>query len=267
MAAYNALYETYLQEQYNSVVSFSEQIISKYPIQKLLANVYYLRGMSYGFLQQYDSLKAMFLLIKKSYPDAAIIPQVNQTLAMLNRGVNESNAQDENNFSNEENSQQPEIAKDTTNTNRKDPRFSVFNLKRQPNENVLVIALIDKTLATNDQIKLEISRFNSESFKNERLTTNVFLYHNQYHLVYVSQFPDFKNADTYIRALRNDPKLKAWLVKPDRDIVFITPANFSQAYRNKKINDYQDFFLLSYREMLSEWQIPIIEAHTNTKLA
>lgn len=257
LAAYNALYDTYLQEQYSSVISFAGQIIAQHPTQKLIPNVYYLRGMSFGFLQQYDSLKTTFLFIKKNFPDAGIITQVNQTLALLNKGVAESGTQGENKTQNSASQNEGKTDNktehsDTATTNANDPRFAIFNAKKQANEIVLVIALIDKSIVTNDQLKIEISRFNSESFKNERLTTNVFLYHNQHHLVYISQFLDFKSADTYIRVLRNDPKIKQWLVKPEQDVMFITPSNFSQAYRNKKINDYQDFFLINYKEMLAE---------------
>jgi hypothetical protein len=74
----------------------------------------------------------------------------------------------------------------------------------------------------------------------------VFLYQNQFHMPYISQFDSEKEALSYLSAIRKDMELAPLFSEASEQTVFISPANFRTAYGKKRMEDY----LLYYEEVL-----------------
>ena len=97
-----------------------------------------------------------------------------------------------------------------------------------------------------NELQHKFNAFNGKYFVEKRLNVSVFLYQNQFHMPYISQFDSEKDALSYMSALRKDMELAPLFTDPTEQSVFISPANFRTAYGKKRMEDY----LLYYEEVL-----------------
>ena len=231
-SAYNALYEVYKSEDYSTVVSFADFSIQKFNSCALLPNMYYLKGMSYGYMKNLDSLKSVFLLIRDNFPSAEITPTVIGTLAKMGISSKVTDKPEDNEES------EPVEGELTAN----DPRFNGFVEKPKANENFYVLYFVDKETISTNELKIKIQDFNSQYFKDKNLTTSIFFYKKVQHIGYISQFKKVQDAISYIELAEEDENLTQVLQKEGERIVFITPTNFKTAYGKRRFDDYFLFY-------------------------
>lgn len=232
-SAYNALYATYKSEDYSTVVSFADFNIGRFETCALVPNMYYLKGMSYGYMKNLDSLKSTFLLIRDNFPEAEITPTVIQTLAKM--GVSSKVAVTPKDSEEEANPE--EGASD-----RNNPRFKGFTEIPKANENFYVLYFVNKESISTNELKIKIQDFNKTNFKDKNLTTSIFFYKKVQHIGYISQFKKVQDAVEYIELAEEDSDIEEVLQKEGERIVFITPTNFKTAYGKRRFADYFLFY-------------------------
>lgn len=230
MSAYNALFTTYQNKDYSTSLNFSGFITGQYPGAPGLAEVYYIKGKSHGYLGQTDSLKATYEFIKLNYPEADVTPEVIRTLAFLNgEDPNEVKGgtplPDSNDFFSQDN-----LA------------YKGFTQKRKPNEKLFIIMLVGKDKIKSNELQQKMNDFNKKYYQEKRLNVSVFLYKNQFHLPYISQFQNENDALDYITNAVKEPEIGELLKGENEKMVFITPGNFRVAYGKKRFEDYFLFY-------------------------
>lgn len=234
-SAYKALLETFRKRDWNTCIDFSNFIISQFPEDQGLAEVYMIRGKSYGSMGQRDSLVSIYKFTRTNYPDSDVIPEVNRTLAHLSGEKGDAPKGDEKTDSNDE-----------TPSDGNDPRFAGFEPGRKQHEKVYVLLMVKKEKLQSNELQQKVNHFNSQYFAEKRLNVSVFLYQNQFHMPYISQFDTEKEALNYIVSLRKDMELSTLFTEESERAAFISPANFRTAYGKKRMEDY----FLYYEDVL-----------------
>ncbi len=235
-SAYRGLVNLYDKGQYESAIGFSGFILKKFPEAPEIDKVYFLRGASYGKTGQTDSLKKIFGELIAKYPQRETAKIARKILAQLNKNSSQTSSK---------------TKRETRTSKEEEGNFAGFTKEKRPNERIVVILLIDKDKIKVHELKSMISDFNRNYFSNERLSMNAFFYKDK-HLVYITQFPDFKSADSYLQTLIATPQIASLLEDKETDAVFITPSNFRVAFSQKRFKDYGKFFRKYRREMVGE---------------
>lgn len=233
MSAYNALFTTYQNKDYNSTVTFSSFITNQYPGAAGLAEVYYIKGKSYGYIGEKDSLKSAYEFIKLNYPEADVTPEVLRTLAYLN-------GEDPN--ANQTTNEGTPLPNSNDFFSEDNFRYKGFSEKRKPQEKLFVIMLVGKDKIKSNELQQRMNDFNKKYYQEKRLNVSVFLYKNQYHLPYISQFQNENDALEYITSAVKDSEIGEMLQGENEKMVFITPGNFRVAYGKKRFEDYFLFY-------------------------
>lgn len=227
-SAYKALLETYSAKDYRTCLDFSDFIKANFPTDDGLAEVLMIRGKSFGYLGQRDSLKQVYVYIKNNYPDSDVTPEVIRTLAMLEGGPRTDLGQ--------------EIPKDNkSNSGAADPRLAGFTSETKNNEKVYVIMFIKKDKITNSDLQIRLNDFNNRFFADNKLNTSIFLY-KELHMPYISQFDGFRSALDYISSIPKDTNLDELFTLDNERLMVISPANFRVAYGKKRMEDYAYYY-------------------------
>lgn len=223
--AYTALLSTYNGKDYETCTSFGNFIAMQYPTQAGLAEVHFIRGKSFGFLGNKDSLRSVYSYIKRNYPESDVIPEVNRTLAFLDGKIVDpaKGGTDE---------------EDSNDVNANDARFKGFTAERKPHEKVYIVMLVDKSKLKSNELQQKLNDFNRKYYQEKRLNVSVFLYKSKYHLPYISQFNDEQEALSFITNAVKEPGIGDLFTSPAEKMVFITPQNFRTAYGKKRFEDY-----------------------------
>lgn len=224
--AYTALLTTFNNKDYESCTTFGNFIAMQYPTQAGLAEVHYIRGKSFGFMGNKDSLRSVYTFVKQNFPESDVIPEVNRTLAFLDGKAS------------------PDPAKgggeegDSELVEENDPRFKGFTADRKPHEKVYIVLLVDKSKLKSNELQMKLNEFNKKAYAEKRLNVSVFLYKGKFHLPYISQFNDEQEAMSYISSAVKEPGIGDLFTTPTEKMVFITPQNFRTAYGKKRFEDY-----------------------------
>jgi tetratricopeptide (TPR) repeat protein len=240
-SAYKALLETFQRKEWITTIEFSNFIISQFPEDQGLAEVYMMRGKSYGSMGQKDSLVSIYTYTKANYPDADVIPEVNRTLALL-AGNKPSDAPK----GNDNNGGGSDNGNGTDN-----PKFAGFEPGRKQHEKVYVVFLVKKEKLQTNELQQKVNEFNGKYFADKRLNVSVFLYQNQFHMPYISQFDTERDALAYLSSLKKDTELSNLFTEEGERAAFISPVNFRTAYGKKRMEDY----FLYYDEVI----LPTVE--------
>lgn len=228
-SAYGALLVTYNGKDYNTCVDFSGFISSRFPTQEGLAEVYYIKGKSYGYMGRKDSLQSVYEYIVANFPEADVTPEVRRTLAILK---GESTQEEPGKGGNKP----PSVESFFSDANN--PAYKGFTKDRKPQEKVYIVMLVDKNEIKSNELQQILNEYNRKTSPERRLNVSVFLYKGKFHLPYISQFNSEQDALAYIKNLMKEPEVAALFNTPAEKMVFITPQNFRTAYGKKRFEDY-----------------------------
>lgn len=239
---YSGLFDSYASEQYETCVGFSTFLLSQERFRDNpeidMARLLFIRGMSFGFLDQKDSLRVILTRVVNNYPESPVTPRAEQVLNYLTNGmpkkeptVSEATGEAES----------PTLTAD-------DPRFKGFTDNVKPNEKVYALIYIEKGKVPKTELEAAISDFNRSFHGDKNLRVNVFLYQNTHLLPYISSFSDQSEAEAYLKGLLNYPQVRDKVIKNGGQAFFIGHSNFRVAYAQKRMEDY----LLYYQEILGK---------------
>ncbi|MEM9932902.1 MAG: tetratricopeptide repeat protein [Bacteroidota bacterium] len=233
--AYEGLYNAYQGRQYRTSLDFSEFILQKYADKEgiVAPEVYFIRGMSYGYLGKNDSMKVILTELVNAFPEADVTPQAKETLRILSQGFSEANPQE---VAAAEESANPEDA-DPNN-----PRYKGFSKDVKGSDRIFVLMYVSSELPKSE-LQSKISDFNKAEFKDQKLRVFTFAYtKTQKLLPYISRFSKVEDAEKYIKTFKDSEVGKEILTTEEDKIFFITHTNFKTAYGKKRMEDYISFY-------------------------
>lgn len=231
---YAGLFESYVNEDYETVVGFADFILAQEQYRDKpdidLVRLMYMRGMSYGYLDNTDSLRAILTRIIETYPDHDVTPMAKETLNFLDNGIPESGG---------EPSAEAPAEDDLGNPNH--PSYKGLSQDVRPSEKIFVLLYVNKENGDKEKLKSKLSNLNRAKFKDKNLRVFVFDYQRTHWMPYIANFGSIEEAQSYIAAFNSDAELLRLLGDGD-EIFYITHSNFKVAYGQKRIPDYLNFF-------------------------
>jgi tetratricopeptide (TPR) repeat protein len=241
--AYTGLFSAYRNRQYETAIGFSEFLMAQFGLDnpKLdYAEVHYIRGMSYGYLGNRDSLRDILTYVVSAFPEAEVTPVAQKTLDFLN-GASGAKPGGKRPVSATKKPVDPELA-DPNN-----PLYKGFAAEPKANDKIFVLMYLNQENIPKSEATSSVSDFNRANFPKMNLKTFTFLYKGQFLLPYISHFSSEEEAATYVNKFLQDPLSKRMLIEEDDKIFYISHSNFKVAYGRKRMEDY----ILYYENILT----------------
>lgn len=243
---YDGLFSAYNQKEYQTSLGFSEFLLAQYGDEERIgvdmARLQYIRGMSYGFTGEKDSLRNILTEVVDNFPDAEVTPIARKTLGYLNQGLPSAPAKSGPAGSTAD---KPAGAADPSLGNLKDPANEIykgFAEKPGPNDKIFVLMYVDKSGISKSDATTKVSDFNKTNYKDQNLKVFTFLYKDSHLLPYISNFKTVETAAKYIRDFQASPAATDILQGPDDKIFYISHTNFKVAYGQKRMTDYLAYY-------------------------
>ncbi|MCS7028417.1 MAG: tetratricopeptide repeat protein [Bacteroidia bacterium] len=199
-----ALYEN---KEFERTIALCDQVIRPNPKNEEIAKFHFLRAYAYKELDKPDSLIAEYRFIDRHFPKAPFIGQVRGLLATLEK--------------NKEN-----ISKVTLE----------FDPEVKPTDKIVVFLYIDSKKNLNTA-KIKIADFNSKFYSTSNLMVNDNIYNDTLSLIYISTFPDKRQAKQYAQQLKNDPSMKDFCNSTLNNVFVITNRNLNTLIYKPVPND------------------------------
>lgn len=259
--AYNGLYNSYRNREYETALGFSSYLLSAYSDHNDvdIAQVYYLRAMCFGYLGNMDSLKNGLTFVVKNHPESSVKPIAQRTLDALNGKANSNSAvipgmpliptKPESSENVTEGvggdvSGNPPAVNTRPKVDPNDPRIKDFNKDPRPNSPFYVLLFLDRNGVNDTESNTTLTTFNKDKFKDKKVFT--FNYENtkkeKYQILYVTRFNNEFEASEYIYQLSEAQLIESLIINPADRILFITQDNFTTAYGKKRMEDYLFFY-------------------------
>ncbi|MEL6135514.1 MAG: hypothetical protein AAFR59_19310, partial [Bacteroidota bacterium] len=232
---YTGLVESYHNKQYETSLGFSEFLLAQSEYQANsemdVVPIQYIRGMSYGYTGEEDSLRAILTRLVENNPEHPVTPRAKATLGYLQNGV-------------------PEAVTPVSNTtgggsdNLSDPNnpiYKGFSESIRAKEKIFVILYVDKKNITKEEARNKIADFNKKNFGAKKLKSFVFLYQQTHWLPYIANFGTVADAQKYIRAFQANP-ISQQIMKDNDQIMYMSHSNFKVAYGERRMEDYLKYF-------------------------
>jgi len=201
---YTQAMSKYEAKQFQETITICDNAIRPNPKDEEVAKFHFLRAYAYKHLDKPDSLIAEYRFIDKTYPNAPFINQVRGLLATLEK--------------NKEN-----ISKATLE----------FDPDIKPADKIVVFMYLNTKKSTSTA-KAKISDFNTKLYSTANFTINDNIYNDTLNLIYISVFPDMKQAKQYAENLKNDPTMKDFI---SNNVFAITNRNLNTLIYKATPND------------------------------
>ncbi len=241
---YDGLFNAYNQKEYQTSLGFSEFLVAQYGEEERpgvdIARLQYIRGMSYGYTGEKDSLFYILTNVVSQYPESEVTPIARKTLGYISQGLPPAKAKAG------PGSENPDAGStDPGAGNLKDPANPLYNGfadKPAPNDKIFVLMYVDKTSISKSDATTKVSDFNKELYKDQNLKVFTFLYKDSHLLPYISNFKDIESAKKYINDFQASAFAKEIILGPEDKIFYISHTNFKVAYGQKRMTDYIAYY-------------------------
>ncbi|MDX2249917.1 MAG: tetratricopeptide repeat protein [Bacteroidia bacterium] len=233
--AYDGLFSAYSARQFETSIGFSDFLLSQEQFQSNpeidFAKLYYIRGMSFGYLGEKDSLAKTLTYLVGAYPESEVTPLAQKTLNYLKTGVPAVNK-----------AENPGEKTDAESSDPNNEAYKGFTDKIKPTDKIFVLIFVDKNKISKTDANTQISDFNKASFNDLNLKVFTFLYQQTHLLPYISSFKTVEEAQKYISDFSAHPASKNILTSGDEKIFYISHTNFKVAYGQKRMEDYIQYY-------------------------
>ncbi|MEM6801011.1 MAG: tetratricopeptide repeat protein, partial [Bacteroidota bacterium] len=238
--AYEGLFNAYADKQYETSLGFSEYLLAQSTFNDNpnidLAKLHYIRGMSYGFTGEKDSLKNILTRVVNTYPEHEVTPIAQKTLNYINNGIPEDSKKP-----NEATGLSEEAATDPK-RDPENPAYRGFTTEVKPTDKIFVLMYVRKEkISKADATKL-IQDFNKKSFPQNKFKVFAFLYKQSHLLPYISTFKSIEEATNYVNTFRQDESSSKIISSSDEKVFYISHSNFKIAYGQKRMADYINYY-------------------------
>lgn len=244
--AYSGLFNAYQSGEFETAIGFSSYLLSQQRFKQEdkidFAKLFFIRGMSYGYLGYPDSLETILTKVVQEFPKSEVTPRAQKTLDFLRQGKKPEQQTAQQTASPDAPGSEP----NETAVAADDPRFRGFQAEPAPSDKIFILMFIQKDAITKAEITSMLSDFNQQSFPSARLKVFTFLYQQTHLLPYVSSFRTIDEAKNYIQTMMAAPAGNRLVTSTEGRVFYITHSNFKVAYGQKRMDDY----LLYYDNVL-----------------
>jgi TolA-binding protein len=231
---YEELYRIYSAKQWEITVQLAYELLELTNDVALTAKTAYLRAVALGQLQGQNALEEALKQIIRDYPKEAVTELAKIYLSTL-ASTTQTSKKDENK---EDDS--------TINYEKPEPvAENPFNPNIDEQHHIIILVKIHKK-AVND-VKYDVSNFNTAYFSLEHFNINSFYINNDEQLVTVSRFKGKTDAMDYYIALTHNNLFLPLIEDKSITVYAISASNYSIFYN--KINErhlYKQFFQENY---------------------
>lgn len=242
MFAYTGLFASYRDRQYETAIGFSDFLLEQFANNDQLdmAELQYIRGMSYGYLGFEDSLRNILTMVVTVFPESDVTPPARLTLQYMQQktGAGGPPPLPKSGKTTGKNTNEPGSPELSDPNN---PRYRDFGNPPKSGEKIFVLMYVDQEEAkargmTKNEINAKIGDFNKKGFP--KLKPFTFQYKGTTLLPYVSHFTSVGDALAYINAFTKSQVGMEVLAGANDKIFYISHGNFKVGYGRKRLEDY-----------------------------
>jgi len=229
---YEALYKAYSNRQWVQVVQLADKLITDTEDVSLVARATYLRAVAIGQIEGENALKDQLTQIVTNFPAEQVAELAKIYLSTLSS---------QNKLSKEEDGSDEMISGQGATTQK-----SPFNTNLDENHFIIILVNVHKKVV--EDIKYDVSNFNSTYFSLDRFNINSFYINQNEQLVSISQFSGKTAAMNYFIAFTNNSIFMPSIEDKSITVFPISASNFSIYY--SKVNErnlYKQFFEENYK--------------------
>jgi tetratricopeptide (TPR) repeat protein len=228
---YANTYNAYRKGQYFRVLMNANRARTLYANDSLLMPKFeFLRAISVGRVEVIDSMAVGLSQLVEKYPSDELSPMAIAILRQLNQDYNLNIELPEELMNDELMSSEP-------------PSPYTF----EPRANHLVMIITNSVSVRIDPLKVRISDFNSRSFRNMSLVIRSIMLDKQRSLITVGNFEDRLGADDYWATISASDYVFGGMEPDDFHVYPISSGNYPVFYRQKDIDQYNDFWEKNYK--------------------
>lgn len=228
---YATTYQAYREGQYFRVLMNANRARTLYAKDSLLMPKFeFLRAIAVGRVEVVDSMAVGLSQLIKKYPADEIAPLATNILRQLNQEFNLSVELPEELMKEELMAAEPP---------------SPYNF--EPRANHMVMIITNAASVRTEPLKVRISDFNSRSFSSMKLIIRSIMLDDQRSLITVGNFEDRLGADDYWATIRVSDYVFGGMTTGDFYVYPISSGNYPVFYREKDIDQYNDFWEKNYK--------------------
>ncbi|MBL4752156.1 MAG: tetratricopeptide repeat protein [Flavobacteriales bacterium] len=232
---YSDTYRAYRANQYVVVINRCEQADSLFKKNELKPKFSYLRALAIGKHQDISHFEAALKDVIAKYPNDPVRVEAQKTLALIAslKTTLQTSMEDGDSLSSTTNAGGTEDISD-----------GPYSLDKGT-AHLYVIVVPDSAVNIND-LKKDISNFNTQFFRMERLKTSNLLLNTELHIILVKNFGDSKKGIKYFEAISENISTIPSLPKEGYQQFIISKDNLPVLYKEKAVDGYLGFFQKNY---------------------
>ncbi|MDR0714961.1 MAG: tetratricopeptide repeat protein [Bacteroidales bacterium] len=216
---YEQLYLSYQDEQYAQVIAVAKSALDRYPNDILRAKFAYLKALSTGKLGTQAVMRAELQKITEEYPDNEVAQAAQDIIDYID-------------------GKDPSMKK-TAQAQRAQSLYSLNSAETH------YFAWILSVKEDFNQLSFDLLNFNLDHYLNTKLEVSRAAFDENHILLIVKSFPDAAQAETYYQTFVKTPNATK-NVKNEHTSIIISESNFSILEKDRKIDDYVEFFKKEY---------------------
>lgn len=222
---YNGTYNLFKSDNFIQSYAMSKEGISKFGKNDYLPKFEFIKAISYGKLKGIDSLEYGLKLLVAKYPNSDVIPLSKDILLSI------------------KNQKNPESILPVKKTIASLDSFLInFEV-----EHFLVVLYPDEAKIS-EEIKINLGRFNSNYYPDNKLTLSDNLFANNKQITLIKSFVGAKESMAYFKNLMKNTQLFSGEIKKELvDIYPVSSSNLPLIYKNKSFETYRLFFNENYK--------------------
>lgn len=218
-AAYKEVYDRYRSYMYSSVISSCNRVITDEPRNHYLAKYHMLRAMAIGGMRDGSGFRNALMEITTKFPGTDEAKAASDLLATLGGG-------------------EPKASSGTP-----DPPISAFKMEQGKHFFALIIPNQGNDMTT---IKARLADFNFSFFGQAGMEFSNNFIDPEHQVVLASFFTSKEKAMEFYDLFVNDGAMLAGMNDQGYPAFAISPANYTELFKNKDVEGYSTFFATNY---------------------
>ncbi|MFM2135907.1 MAG: hypothetical protein RL021_1307, partial [Bacteroidota bacterium] len=227
---YEETYRKYLNGEYPSVIQRRNQALSQFPDNTYMPQFDLLRALCIGRTQPVAQFEASLQEVVRMYPENPVKEQAQNILDYIKSNQGKM----------PEAPPAPETGKDTLN------RRAFTYLP----DTVHFVAIIFQNiggLLNGDRVKTKLSNFNSTNYSTKGLTVQDYMLDHRFKIIVIGNFGNKAEAMGYHTHLLDNDDVYGDVSTDHYKQFAISANNLPEMLRQKKSDDYEDFFRTFYK--------------------
>ena len=230
---YETLHKAYSSKQWETTVNLADELLEQTEEVALIAKTSYLRAVALGQTQGQESLKNALVQIIKDYPKEPVTELAKILLSTISTEVVQEILDDD--------QETAAISKEIEETVE-----SPFNANLD--ENHYIIILVNVHIKAVNDVKYDISNFNSTYYSLDKFNINNFYINQDEQLVTIAKFRGKKEAINYYIAITNNDVFEPSIKDKGLTVYAISASNYSIYYNKPEQRHlYKLFFEENYK--------------------